>query len=161
MTDDIKLQKAVNKTVYSVTKNLESFQYNVVIANIHEIYNSINQHVSDNKTSIKTLRNEWEKILMLLLPLVPHLANECIEIIGQKLYWPKYNTKLLQEENCKIIVQVDGKKRGILEISTNSSEKKVIKDSKEIDNVSKYLENSIIIKNIYIKNKLVNFITKK
>ena len=98
---------------------------------------------------------------MILIPLVPHLAHECVETTRKKLYWPKYNTKLLQEENCKIIVQVDGKKRGILEISTNSEEKKVIKDSKEIDNVSKYLENSKIIKNIYIKNKLINFITKK
>tara|TARA_B100000029_G_scaffold516098_1_gene626881 strand:- start:1627 stop:4170 length:2544 start_codon:yes stop_codon:yes gene_type:complete len=159
--DDIKLQKSVNKTVYSITKNLENFQYNVVIANIHEIYNTINQHVIEDKTSIKTLKSEWEKILMLLMPLVPHLAHECLETVGKKLYWPKYNKKLLQEENYKIIVQVDGKKRGILETSAEAGEKKVIKESKEIDNVSKYLKNSIIIKNIYIKNKLVNFITKK
>ena len=43
----------------------------------------------------------------------------------------------------------------------NSEEKKVIKKSKEIDNVLKYIEGTTIIKNIYIKNKLVNFITKK
>jgi len=160
-TEDITLQKNVNKTIHNVTKNLENFQYNVVIANIHEIYNLINQHVINNKTSIETLKNEWEKVLMLLMPLAPHLAHECCETINKKFYWPKYNSRLLQEENCKIIVQVDGRKRGILEISINSGEKKVIKSSKDIGNVSKYLENSTIIKNIYIKNKLVNFITKK
>ena len=56
---------------------------------------------------------------------------------------------------------MDGRKRGILEIPINSQEKNIIKKSKEIDNVLKYLENTIIVKNIYIKNKLVNFITKK
>tara|TARA_B100000953_G_scaffold296923_1_gene290727 strand:- start:396 stop:2936 length:2541 start_codon:yes stop_codon:yes gene_type:complete len=159
--EDIYLQKAVNKTVYNVTKNLENFQYNVVIANLHEIYNILTKHVINNKTSNKTLRNEWEKIIMLLIPITPHLAYECCEKIKKKNYWPKYNPKLLKDANCKIVIQVDGRKRGILEIPINSQEKNIIKKSKEIDNVLKYLENTVIVKNIYIKNKLVNFITKK
>ena len=159
--EDIYLQKAVNKTVYNVTKNLENFQYNVVIANLHEIYNILTKHVINNKTSNKTLRNEWEKIIMLLIPITPHLAYECCEKIKKENYWPKYNPKLLKGANFKIVVQVDGRKRGILEIPINSQEKNIIKKSKEIDNVLKYLENTVIVKNIYIKNKLVNFITKK
>ena len=157
----ITLQKAVNKTVYNVTKNLDNFQYNVVIANMHEIYNLFYDHVINNKTSNKTLKNEWEKITMLLMPLIPHLAHECCEKINKKFYWPKYNSKLLKEDNCTIVIQVDGKKRGTLEMPINSKEVIIINKSKEIDNVSKYIGNTSIIKNIYIKNKLVNFITKK
>ena len=56
---------------------------------------------------------------------------------------------------------MDGRKRGIIELPINSKETMVIKKSKEVDNVSKYVENTVIIKNIYIKNKLINFITKK
>ena len=56
---------------------------------------------------------------------------------------------------------MDGRKRGMLEIPRNSKEIIIIKKSKEIENVAKYVENTKIIKNIYIKNKLVNFITKK
>jgi len=160
-TEDIVLQKAVNKTVYNVTKNLENFQYNVVIANIHEIYNLLYNHVINNKTSNKTLKNEWEKITMLLIPLVPHLAYECCEKINKKFYWPEYSPKLLKEENCKIVIQIDGRKRGILEMPINTEEKTIIKKSKEITNVSKYLKGAVIIKNIYLNNKLVNFITKK
>ncbi len=158
---DSALKKAVNKTVYNVTKNLDNFQYNVVVANIHEIYNLIYLHVINNKTSTKTLKNEWEKILMLLLPLTPHLAHECSEKLNKKFYWPKYETQLLKEQNCLIVIQVDGRKRGILEMPVNTSEKEVIKKSKTLENVLKYIENSTIIRNIYIKNKLVNFITKK
>jgi len=161
-SEDITLQKAVNKTVYNVTKNLDNFQYNVVIANIHEIYNLFYEHVINNKTSNKTLKSEWEKITMLLMPLAPHLAHECCEKINKKkFYWPKYNSKLLKEENCIIVIQVDGRKRGVLEMPINSKEIMIIKKSKEIDNVSKHIENTTMIKNIYVENKLVNFITKK
>ena len=74
---------------------------------------------------------------------------------------PSEVTKLLKEQNSTIVIQVNGRKRGILEIPVNSEEKTIIKKSKEIENVSKYIENTEIIKNIYIKNKLLNFITKK
>jgi len=159
--EDLTLRKAVNKTVYNVTKNLDNFQYNVVIANIHEIYNLLCAHLLNNKTSNKTLKNEWEKIIMLLMPLTPHLANECFEKLNKKFYWPQYDNKLLKEENCKIVIQVNGRKRGILEIPTNSKDQIIITKAKEVDNVLKHLENTEIIKNIYIKNKLINFITKK
>jgi len=160
-SENMALQKAVNKTVYNVTKSLDNFNYNVVIANMHEIYNLFYDHVINNKTSNKTLKNEWEKITMLLLPLTPHLAHECCEKTNKKFYWPKYDTKLLEEENCTIVIQINGRKRGILEMPINSEEIMIIKKSKEIDNVARYIENTTIIKNIYIKNKLVNFITKK
>ena len=160
-SENISLQKAVNKTIYNVTKNLDNFQYNVVVANIHEIYNLFCEHVANFKTSSKTLKNEWEKVTMLLMPLIPHLAHECCEKINKKFYWPKYDPKLLEEENCIIVIQVDGRKRGILEVPINSEEKIIIKKSKEIDNVLKHLKDAEIIKNIYIKNKLLNFITKK
>ena len=48
---------------------------------------------------------------MLLMPLVPHLAHECCEKINKKFYWPEYNPKLLQEESCTIVIQVDGRKK--------------------------------------------------
>ena len=56
---------------------------------------------------------------MLLLPLVPHLAYECCEGLNKEFYWPKYNSKLLTEDNCKIVIQVNGKKRGIIEMPIN------------------------------------------
>ena len=159
--EDSSLQKSVNKTIYNITKNLDSFQYNVVIANIYEIYNIFNQHVLNKKTSDATLKKEWEKIIMLLMPVIPHLAHECCEKTTKEFYWPKYNSKLLKDENCKIVIQIDGKKRGILEMPIDSEENIIIKKSKEIENIQKFLEKTVIIRNIYIKNKLINFIIKK
>ena len=158
---DETLQKEVNRTVYNVTKSLDNFQYNVVIANIHEIYNLFYHHVINDKTSNLTIKNEWEKITMLLMPLTPHLAHEFCENINKEFYWPKYDPKLLKEESCKIVIQVNGRKRGLIEMPIDSKEATIIKKLKEMNNISKYIENAVIIKNIYIKNKLINFITKK
>ena len=102
-SEDFFLQKSVNKTIYNVTKNLENFQYNVVIANIHEVYNLFNQHVINDKTSNKTLKNGWEKITMLIMPLTPHLAHECCKKINKKFYWPEYNKKLLKRKIVKLL----------------------------------------------------------
>ena len=98
---------------------------------------------------------------MLLVPLAPHLAHECCEKFNKNFYWPEFNSNLLKEENCTIVIQVNGRKRGIFEIPINSKENIVIKKAKKIDNVLKHIENTRIIKNIYLKNKLINFITKK
>ncbi len=160
-SEDLKLQTGVNKTIFNVTKNLENFQYNVVVANIHEVYNLINSQIQKKQVSAKILKEEWEKIIMLLVPLVPHLAHECCKKINKETYWPKYESKFLEEKSCNIVVQIDGKKRGIIEMPTNSEENEVIKKCKSIENVAKYLGDKEIIKNIYLKNKLINFIIKK
>ena len=148
---DIVLKKAVNKAVYNVTKNLDNFQYNVVIANIHEIYNLFYDHVANNKTSNNTLKNEWEKITMLLMPLTPHLAHECSEKFSKNFYWPKFDSNLLKEEDYTIVIQVDGKKRGIVKMPINSKENIIIEKAKKINNVSKHIKNSKIVKKYLFK----------
>ena len=98
---------------------------------------------------------------MLLMPVTPHLAHECCEKIKKKSYWPTHDSKLLLQVNSDIVIQIDGKKRGILTMPTNSDEKVIVEKSKKVENVIKHIENKKIIRNIYIKNKLINFITKK
>ena len=160
-TEDIVLQKAINKTIYNVTKNLENFQYNVVIANIHEIYNVFFKRLSNNKCSNKILKNAWEKIIMLLNPLIPHFTNECCEKLGKDFYWPRYDESFFKEESCNIVIQINGKKRGIFKMPIDSKESNIIEEAKKIENISKYISNTTILKNIYLKNKLINFIIKK
>ena len=84
-----------------------------------------------------------------------------LERKNNEFYWPEYNSTLLEEKDCTIVIQIEGKKRGILEIPINTQEKTIIERSKKIDNVLKYLKDSKITKTIYVKNKLINFIVKK
>jgi leucyl-tRNA synthetase len=160
-TDDIELEKLVNKTIYNITKNLENFQYNVVVANVHEIYNLFIQKLASDKVSNNILNISWNKIIMLLMPIIPHFAHECLGSTEKNFKWPEYNSKLLKDENCTIVIQVDGRKRGSFAIQVDSKENIVIEKAKAIDNVAKYIGEKKIIKTIYIKNKLINFILGK
>ena len=98
---------------------------------------------------------------MLLNPLIPHFAHECCEKIEKKFYWPDYDKKKFKEENCNIIIQINGKKRGVFKMPLDSKKNTIIEEAKKIENVSKYIKNTTILKSIYLKNKLINFIIKK
>ena len=95
-----------------------------------------------------------------MMPIIPHFASECILInkfhVNQT--WPSYDESMLIEENVNIVVQINGKKRGIFEMKRDSSEEKVFLKIKEDKNLSKYLNNQDPKKIIYVKNKILNLI---
>ena len=157
------LEKFNNKIIFTITRNLENFQYNVVVANFYEIYNQYSQFINDPKITNQSLLKNFEHILILISPLLPHLACECLTLINKKIdiekcLWPKVNKNLKEEENCNIVVQINGKKRGLLIVPKDISEDNIVAKIKKDKKINKYLMNSKITKQIYIKNKLINFI---
>ena len=76
----------------------------------------------------------------------------------EKLVWPIFNKTLIEDEDCNIVIQINGKKRGLIKLPKNTSETLVAKKAKDEVNVKKYLINNNIKKQIYVKNKLINFI---
>ena len=95
-----------------------------------------------------------------MIPITPHLANECLEeIVSNKNYfWPEINNKYLENNQCKIVIQINGKKRGLVIVDRNISQDKIMKKIKSDNNLNKYLENKEIKKEIFIKNRLMNII---
>ena len=148
---------------YNITNNLENFHYNVVVANIHEIYNACDKYENDENISNKILRDYLEKIMILIMPLIPHIASECLEKINNKinfqsLKWPTFETELLKQNEFTLVIQINGRKRGSLVMPVDLGESSVEKQAKTVDNVKKYLDNKKIKRQIYLKNKLINFI---
>ena len=97
------------------------------------------------------------------MPLIPHISYECWEKLENNkdisdITWPKFDEQLLVDKDCNIVIQINGKKRGILNVPINLDENVVIEKAKVINNVKKNIENKKIIKKIYLKNKLINFI---
>ena len=92
--------------------------------------------------------------------LVSLSKNNRLEIIGikEKVIWPVYDKKLIQEEEINIVVQINGKKREILRSQINTSEENLLKLIMTNDKLNKYLNNKTIKKKIYIKDKLINII---
>jgi len=151
-----------NETIQKITFNLENFHYNVIIANLHEIYNFLNKIKKEDKINIVEFKINYLKILKIISPVLPHLATECLVDLGEKpkTNWPVIEEKYLEKTSIKLVIQFDGKKRGIIECKKDENEKNLINLIKKDLGLKKYFENKKIIKNIYVKNKIINFITK-
>jgi len=153
------LESFTNQVIYKINQSLSKFRYNVIIATFHEIY-SYYKKIADKNTNFKNLKTNFEKVLILTMPVMPHLANECLERFSysKNLYWPKLEKKYLKNEKSNIVIQINGKKRSIIAVE-NDIEEKIL--TEEINNkklITKYLENKKIIKIIYVKNRIINYI---
>jgi len=97
-----------------------------------------------------------------LIPLVPHIASECLEKLGEKNveFWPKFDKNLLEKQKIKIAIQINGRTKEVLEVDKDLSEKGIVKISKENNKINKNLMNKDIIKIIFVKNKIINFLVK-
>ena len=158
---DNEIEIFTNLSIHKIDNALEKFRYNVIIATFHEIYSFFNK-ISENKRNYSNLKENFEKILVLMVPVVPHLANEClINLKGKNdAKWPKVNHKYLKTETSKIVIQINGKKRNIISIIKGAEEKLVIKNIKEMKLVDKYIKDKKIFKTVYVKDKIINFIIK-
>jgi len=155
------LEEFTNQTINKINISLNKFSYNVIIANLHEIYNFFNKTL-EKKVFDKNLIANYIKILTIMIPITPHLANECLEeIVSNKNYfWPEINNKYLENNQCKIVIQINGKKRGLILTEKNIKESDLIEKVKKTKEIQKFIEEKIIIKTIFIKDKLINLILK-
>jgi len=155
------LEIFTNQIINKINQALKKFRYNVIIASYHEIY-SYFKNISENKINSKNLKNCFEKIILTMLPVVPHIANECLEKLkfNKKFQWPEIDKKYLIEEFNEIVIQVNGKKRGLISVKKEIDEAKIINQIKAEKTIEKYLYNGKLIKTIYVKDRLINYIIK-
>jgi leucyl-tRNA synthetase len=154
-----RLSKFTNQLINKVTQNLEKFHYNVIIANLHEMYNYLIKEVNEPMDS-RSLEENYKKLLILLIPFVPHFANECLEnITKEQAKWPNVSKKQLIEDKINFVVQINGKKRALLSINRDTNEKTLLKEILENnDELEKFLKNQSIKKTIFVSNRLINII---
>ena len=154
-----KLIKYTNKFIKKITNNLDNFSYNIIIANIHELHKFINSEIN-NDYKKDTLIENYKKILITLNPIIPHFASEGLKSINclDEFSWPTYDQDLLKEETKPFVIQINGKKRGLIEIKLDQSEKEILNLIYQDNNLSKYLNEKEIKKKIFVPNKLMNII---
>ena len=155
------IEKFTNQMLNKVNLSLNKFSYNVIVANLHEIYNFFNKTLNVDIKN-KNLISNYVKILTIMIPITPHLASECLnEISDNKNYnWPTINDKYLHNKIFDIVVQINGKKRGLISTDKSIGEKNLIEEIKKTKELQKFLIGADIIKSIFIKDKLINLITK-
>ncbi len=157
--DNDEISKFTNKLIKKVTENLDNFSYNKIIANLHEMYTFMFKTLENNYTK-NTLIENYQNVLIIMSPVMPHFANECLEVLNikEKIIWPSYNKNLIQEDEVNIVVQINGKKREIIRSQRGVTEEGLIKSIMTNDKLSKHLNSKSIKKKIYIKDKLINII---
>ena len=155
---DDEITKYTNKYLKKVYDNLESFSYNKIIANLYEMYSFINKQIEKAYTKHTIIEN-YRKILITMTPILPHFANECLSMIKAKNFkWPEYDTSMLKEETINVVIQINGKKRGLIQTKPNITEEKLFEIIKNDEKIMKYFDQKEIKKKIYIKDKLLNII---
>jgi leucyl-tRNA synthetase len=156
---DQELARFTNQFIKKISTGLENFNYNIIIANMHEM-NSLLNKIIDKGYSKNTILENYKKILIAIMPVLPHLSNECLSSIGEqdKIEWPKFDEKKIEEDKNLVVIQINGKKRGLLEVKKNLDEETLIKLIKKDQKIMKYLLDKTIKKKIYIKNKILNII---
>ena len=154
-----KLLKYANKFIKKITYNLENFSYNIIVANIHELYTFLNNELNQ-KYKKETLLENYKKILITLNPIIPHFSSEALKNINSldEISWPTYNEDLLKEDTKPFVIQINGKKRGLIEIKLDQSEKDILNLIYQDNTLNKYLYKKDIKKKIFIPNKLINII---
>ena len=150
-----------NKLIQKISLNLEKFNYNVIIANIYETYNFLIKEI-DKDYKPEVLKENYIKILILMMPIIPHIVSEAFNDLKQNddIKWPIAENRYLQEKYVNIVIQVNGKKKSLIKVEKDLEDKEVINKIKKDEKISNILSDKNLLKHIIVKNRLVNFIVK-
>jgi leucyl-tRNA synthetase len=159
-----KLTKSINLLIKEITDCIEKFHINVAVAKLYVFLNYINEEIEKQTVDKEEIKEVYKKYLIIISAFIPYIANECWEKITGKQdinlqEWPKIDESLLHKENFDIVIQVNGKKRAIINATNNESEENILSKSLAIKNIQVILDKKIIEKKIFIKNKLLNIVT--
>ena len=160
--DELELDKKLNSYLEKINDLISNFNFNVVVANVHEIYNLFSSSLQ-KKVSNECLKKNLSIYMKILIPIAPYLAHECLELLKVKdIYeWPQTNKKLLKENKVKFIIQINGKTRNVIEVKKNLDKKEAIRLTKKDQRIDKFLLNKVIEKTIFVENRLINFVLRK
>ena len=153
-----KLEVSFNKTVKKVSEDIENLKMNTAIAALMSLLNEIYEVKSINKAEMKTF-------ITLLNPFAPHITEEMWEICGfegmlNQTSWPTYDEAKCVDSTVEIAVQVNGKIKARIQVPAEVSSEDAISQAKAVDAVSKEIEGKTIIKELYVKKRLVNIVVK-
>ena len=158
---NIELDCELNKLIYETTQGIKSLRFNIVISRFMVFEDFLRKKIENGE---KINKEKFLTFIKLLFPFAPFISQEIWQIFGKKNLldnepWPKYDKELLSKKNYTYVIQINGKKRSILETEKEILTEKEIKELiKNLPLYKKYLEKTKIKKIIFIKGKVINFV---
>ena len=153
------LSSAFHKTTKKVTEDIETLKYNTAIAALMTLLNNIYDKGAINRAELKTL-------LLLVNPFAPHVTEEMWEkcgfgkMLAADGVWPAYDEAKCVDDTIEIVVQINGKIRAKLNVPADIEQAEALALAKEDEKIKDELQGKNIIKEIYVKGKLVNIVAK-
>lgn len=154
-----KLETPMHKTIKKVSEDIESLKYNTAIAALMTLLNNIYEAGEINRAELKTL-------LILVNPFAPHVTEEMWETLGygemlaKDAHWPAFDAEKCVDATVEIVVQICGKIRAKLNVPAEISADDAIALAKAEPRIAEELKGKNIVKELYIKGKLVNIVAK-
>ena len=170
---DEEIQKKLHQTVKKVTESIEDdFHFNTAIAAVMELLNDMTtykQEVIDKNDVSAESKKIWkevlDKVILLIAPFAPHIADELWEIIGNTTFtfeeeWPTFEEELTKEHKMNLVVQINGKIRETIPAKIGLPKEEYEKLAFDSEKIKKAVEGKEIVKVIVVPNKLVNIVVK-
>jgi len=155
------VKKIINKTVAGVSKDVEVFSFNTAVAKQMEMVNKL--QVESRKSKVE--REEIEKMIKMLAPFAPYLAEEMWGLLKEEKsvhvsFWPEVEEKYLKEDRITIPVAINGKVRGQLSIINYQLriKEEIVAEARKMPQIVKWIEGKKIIKEIYVPGKMINLV---
>lgn len=157
------VQKSRHKTIKKVTEDFHRESLNTAVAALMEFVNDL------YKFKLEGFSEDWrqvlEDLLKMLMPFAPHISSELWQQLGNNNFieesgWPEWDEEMLKTSKIQIVVQVNGKLRGKIKISTELEKQQILEKAKQEENVAKFLADKEIIKEIVVPGKLINFVVR-
>jgi leucyl-tRNA synthetase len=164
------LHRLIHKTIKKVTEDIEArFHFNTAIAAVMELLNTLTAVAREDFRKTRTLaliKGGLESILVLLYPFVPHIASELWESLGHTesldlVPWPSYSPPALEQQQIRIVVQVDGKVRGRIVVSADASEKAVEAEALADQKVRGFISGKPVRRVVQVPGRLVNIVLER
>ncbi len=161
---DINIQKQLHKTIKKIEDDILSLKFNTAVSSMMILFNSLNDYLKKYSTWPINLKDR-KSFLQILSPFAPHLSEELWRDLGEQRSiflskWPKYKEELLSDDEIEIGVQVNGKLRDRILVSSLDDKEKVWKKILANEKLQKWLKDRELIKKIYVPKKIFNIVVK-
>jgi leucyl-tRNA synthetase len=159
-----KYNEKTNSLIKEITQCIEKFHINVAIAKLYVFLSLINEAVDSKDVNSDEIKNIFKNYLIIASVFIPYISNECWNKISgnnnlSSQNWPIIKNNLKIKDTYDIVIQVNGKKRAIINVANNESEENILSKSLAIKNIQVILDQKIIKNKIFVKNKLLNIVT--
>ncbi len=162
-----KIQFTMHKTIKKVTDDIEQQKFNTAIAAMMAAVNDYYKiHQKYGIVQAESWRNALNSLLQLLAPFAPHITEELWQSLGRtdsihQAQWPRHQEELIAQDSVTIAVQVNGKLRATVSVSSEADEETSVEQAKAHERVAEHLATGKIVKTIYVPQKLVNFVVRE